>query len=1649
MFDSMLRIYLSVLITLCCLSVFGQTPYGNDWINTSQSYYKIKVTQKGVHRLTYNALNQQVSNLNSINPKYFQLFKNGKEVAIYIQGESDNTFDNNDFIEFYGEPNDGSLDKELYPIAGSQPHNYYSLFTDTSAYFLTVNPSITGLRIQNFKGSKSGLQAENYFLNESLGIFAESFYQGRYIVAHMSLSDYQEAEGFMGTTYGKGGQQTRTLPTPNLYTGTGAPTIKFETYVAGRSDSETPQPNRINHHLRISINNGSSTSIKKDTLFSAYAIAKTTFVLAPNELGQNTNIIYQSIDDLNLGDGTDYQAVSYAKITYPRNLDLQSVANLNLTLTASSLNRYLNFTNNNKSKPIIWDISSNQRIIGEVNGSNAEFVLNANNIERKAFLYDSSAYISPAITKVAMLAINPSNFDKNFIIITHKSLLNSAQNYASYRQQSGYKPYIITTEQLYDQFYYGVHHPLAIRNFAKYLLQYAGTKPEYLLLLGKGLENHLIRSSQGINDDLVPTYGSPPSDDLLTARINNTSLAPAIATGRVIAKTNEEVEIYLQKLKTYEQYPDSLWRKKFIHISGGSTIYDNLSWAAYQANMYNMAKGEFFGADTVNFNKNVNLPISSARKQQIIAEINKGAALLSFLGHGAHQATEIDFGLPEELNNSDKLLTYLINGCTTGNMYIIEPSLGEKHIMYPQKGAIGWIGTSSEGIASYLSNFSAIFYQKAFSTSYGKSIATALKEAKAQYQNLNDVINVMHTTQYTFQGDPALKFYTPAKPDYMIENKDLYISPNNVTALSTSFSVAIVVKNIGKAINQPLKVALTRTLPNNTIITYPHQTFTKAVFNTDTLYFSINSNDITSAGVNKFTVTLDPDGQYDELSKTNNTATFEYNMLANGINIIYPKKYAIVPKTDVELVAQSNNLLIGNANYIFEIDTVKTFDSPWKKASGVLNAGFLPKWNPTLLAKNNQAYYWRAKLDVPADKGGIWQESSFTYVTDSPDGWNQSHYQQYINGTLTNLEFNNTTKLLEFVKSAFSTTIQTRGDDAPTTDERTYRANPGGRLGYLGYEFEGISILALHPVTFRPFNYPSTYNIINDDLNGSPVYYSGQFAFNINNQIAIDSLIGYLNQIPQGYHVIGFNGRGINLSALPQSAKNAFLQIGVTNIGSIAAGEPYMFWGQKGAAVGTAIEKTADYDSSVPRRSQQIRFTNIYQYPLTQGTYLSEQAGPATQWKSANYEVKTDATDVVSFDLIGYNKSGSMQVLQTNLPANTIDLSSYNADLYPKMAIRANFTDATNRTPPQIVKWKFLYDEYAEATINPELKNDFHKDLIQEGDSVRWDIAFQNLSKYPSDSVHVYYTLTKADRSVTKVKAGKTESLTANTSTSFKLKLPTLGLTGNNMLKLDFTPINDKDSYSFNNYLQQPFTVVRDSKEPIVDIAFDGKHIMNGEIVSPQPNILVNLTDDNSFVLLNDTTVLDIYLKSAMGNYKRVSYKSGLLSFTPANSGTNNRASVIYKPSKLEDGIYTLMVEARDATGNINKSNNYTIDFEVINESAITHFYPYPNPFTTAMKFVFTLTGDKVPDKIKVQIMTVTGKIVREIFKEELGNIRIGNNTSDFTWDGTDMYGDRLANGVYFYKVIIENNDRSEIKHRRTNADNFFKQNTGKIYLMR
>jgi flagellar hook assembly protein FlgD len=80
--------------------------------------------------------------------------------------------------------------------------------------------------------------------------------------------------------------------------------------------------------------------------------------------------------------------------------------------------------------------------------------------------------------------------------------------------------------------------------------------------------------------------------------------------------------------------------------------------------------------------------------------------------------------------------------------------------------------------------------------------------------------------------------------------------------------------------------------------------------------------------------------------------------------------------------------------------------------------------------------------------------------------------------------------------------------------------------------------------------------------------------------------------------------------------------------------------------------------------------------------------------------------------------------------------------------------------------------------------------------------------------------------------------------------------------------------------------------------------------------------------------------------------------------------------------------------------------------------------------------------------MTVSGKIVREITQNELGFIQIGNNVSDFSWDCTDQYGDRLANGVYLYKVKARLNGK-DMEIRETSGDHFFSNGFGKLYLVK
>jgi len=124
------------------------------------------------------------------------------------------------------------------------------------------------------------------------------------------------------------------------------------------------------------------------------------------------------------------------------------------------------------------------------------------------------------------------------------------------------------------------------------------------------------------------------------------------------------------------------------------------------------------------------------------------------------------------------------------------------------------------------------------------------------------------------------------------------------------------------------------------------------------------------------------------------------------------------------------------------------------------------------------------------------------------------------------------------------------------------------------------------------------------------------------------------------------------------------------------------------------------------------------------------------------------------------------------------------------------------------------------------------------------------------------------------------------------------------------------------------------------------------------------------------------------------------------------------------------------------------VEFEAINKAMVTNMLNYPNPFSTSTRFVFTLTGSEIPQEVQIQIMTVTGKVVQEIDEMELGPLRIGNNMTEFAWDGKDEFGDQLANGVYLYRVKMKLNG-TNIDRRESSVDKSFVRNFGKMYLLR
>ena len=75
-------------------------------------------------------------------------------------------------------------------------------------------------------------------------------------------------------------------------------------------------------------------------------------------------------------------------------------------------------------------------------------------------------------------------------------------------------------------------------------------------------------------------------------------------------------------------------------------------------------------------------------------------------------------------------------------------------------------------------------------------------------------------------------------------------------------------------------------------------------------------------------------------------------------------------------------------------------------------------------------------------------------------------------------------------------------------------------------------------------------------------------------------------------------------------------------------------------------------------------------------------------------------------------------------------------------------------------------------------------------------------------------------------------------------------------------------------------------------------------------------------------------------------------------------------------------------------------------------------------------------------------RLVKAKNEDKMGPINIGHYVTEYCWDGTDDFGDRLANGVYLYRVTSKTGGE-DIESFETTGDQFFQDGWGKLYIAR
>jgi hypothetical protein len=667
-----------------------------------------------------------------------------REDAIFVKDGGDGRFDRGDTVFFFGRGVKGPDYCDGTDLNGL---SHQSPFTTENIYFIGADPTgPDGLRMAQIPTSGNGVAVDSSdareYVEQDAFIYAGSDQPLSGQIWYMTTMGPQESRAYSINLDGALGSSARlTLNarsrdyfygTFNIYVGTTrvySGTLSNIPVITVAAGILTPGINSVR------LENVSSTTVYVNFIDIKYQrrLSTTTGAFEFSAPAQRTGLFQYTIADI----GSGGYLLDISEATQPRMARGTVIVD---SSTAGSARRY--------------------------------YAVRPDRIRTP--LYRGVKVRPQAQNGLDYVTLRDTTNEAEMIILTYDdgyAILDSLKRFhQTYREEPLPHTMRVRLTDVWDEFGWGVHDAVAIRNFLKYAYtQWRGHSLKYVLMVGDG--NYDYRGIEpDASDNLMPVWErNDTCEDDFFSRFTNSASLPTLRMGRWPVQNNEELQIAVSKTISYANTPlygpwkntatfaaDDEWK------NGQCREHDHTEQAE---TLINSVLPDYFTFKKIYelfypFRSGPTGATKPDATRDLIESINQGTLLINFAGHGNERVwtdeqmfvMERDRGL---LQNHRMQPFFFAATCSWG---AYDRALGrcypELLLAQPDAGGIASVAATR---FTYIGGNDALtreFYRALFQQGIGvrQSFGEALFISKSR---------VAGSTLYHVLGDPVLRLATP------------------------------------------------------------------------------------------------------------------------------------------------------------------------------------------------------------------------------------------------------------------------------------------------------------------------------------------------------------------------------------------------------------------------------------------------------------------------------------------------------------------------------------------------------------------------------------------------------------------------------------------------------------------------------------------------------------------------------------------------------------------------------------------------------------------------------------------------------------------------------------------------------------------------